>query len=46
MGIAAKAWMLVDGRHRSAFDRLCGLVYLDEIAFRDARRSPWAEGTR
>ena len=46
VGIAAKAWMLVDGRRRSAFDRLFGLVYLDEIVFSDARRSPWAEDTR
>jgi len=46
VGVAAKAWMLVDGRRRSAFDRLFGLVYLDEIVFTDARRSPWAEDTR
>jgi len=38
--------MIVDGRRRSAFDRLFGLVYLDEIVFTSARRSPWAEGTR
>ena len=46
VGVAAKVWMLVDGRRRSAFDRLFGLVYVEEFVFTHARRSPWAEDTR
>ena len=45
VGLAAKAWMFVDPRRRSALDRLFGLVYVEEIVFTNARRSPWAEGT-
>jgi hypothetical protein len=44
VGLVAKAWMLADGRHRSALDRLFGLVYVEEFVFANARRSPWAEG--
>ena len=40
--LAAKAWLLVDHRRRSAFDRLFGLVYVEELVHANARRSPWA----
>ena len=43
VGLAAKAWMLVDPRRRSAFDRVFGLVYVEELVFTTERRSPWAE---
>jgi uncharacterized RDD family membrane protein YckC len=43
-GLAAKAWMLVDGRRRSALDRLFGLVYVEELVFTRARPSPWLDG--
>jgi hypothetical protein len=42
-GLAAKGWLLLDGRRRSALDRLFGLVYVEEFVYRDARRSPWAD---
>jgi hypothetical protein len=43
VGLGAKAWMLVDGRRRSALDHAFGLVHLDDIVLTDRRRSPWAE---
>jgi uncharacterized RDD family membrane protein YckC len=43
-GVVAKAWMLADPRRRSAFDRLFGLVCVEEMVFTTERRSPWAEG--
>jgi uncharacterized RDD family membrane protein YckC len=46
VGLAAKAVMLVDPRRRSAFDRLFGIVYLEETVFTHARRSPWAGDSR
>ncbi len=46
VGLAAKAFMLVDARRRSLFDVLFGLVYLEETVYRDARRSPWTEDIR
>ncbi len=46
LGVAAKAWMLVDGSRRSALDRLFGLVYVEEFLFVRARRSPWTEARR
>jgi hypothetical protein len=36
----------VDPRRRSGFDRLFGLVYVEELVFTHARRSPWAENYR
>jgi uncharacterized RDD family membrane protein YckC len=44
IGLAAKALVLVDPRRRSGFDRLFGLVYVEELVFTHARRSPWVEG--
>jgi uncharacterized RDD family membrane protein YckC len=46
VGLAAKTWILVDPCRRSAFDRLFGLVYVEEFVFTNAPRSPWTEGTR
>jgi uncharacterized RDD family membrane protein YckC len=46
LGLAAKAWMLVDERRRSALDHLFGLVYLEEFVFTRTRPSPWTEGFR
>jgi uncharacterized RDD family membrane protein YckC len=46
VGLAAKAYILVDPRRRSLFDLLFGLLYLEETVYRDARRSPWAEDVR
>ena len=46
IGVAAKAWLLVDPRRRSVFDRLFGLVFVEEFVYRDARPSPWAERAR
>ncbi len=43
VGVAAKAWLLVDPRRRSAFDRLFGLVYVEELVYTDARPSPWVD---
>jgi uncharacterized RDD family membrane protein YckC len=44
LGLAAKAWMLVDERRRSTLDHLFGLVYLEEFVFTRTRPSPWTEG--
>jgi hypothetical protein len=46
IGLAAKALALADERRRSALDRLFGLVYVEELVFRDAPRSPWADDFR
>jgi uncharacterized RDD family membrane protein YckC len=46
LGVAAKAWLLLDGRRRSALDRLFGLVYVEEFVYRDTRPSPWADPQR
>jgi RDD family len=46
VGVAAKAWLLVDPRRRSAFDRLFGLVYVEEFVYTDARPSPWVDAGR
>jgi uncharacterized RDD family membrane protein YckC len=46
LGLAAKAWMLVDERRRSTLDHLFGLVYLEEFVFTRTRPSPWTEGFR
>jgi hypothetical protein len=46
LGLAAKAWMLVDERRRSAFDHLFGVVYLEELVFTRTRPSPWTDGLR
>jgi uncharacterized RDD family membrane protein YckC len=46
VGLAAKAWILVDPCRRSAFDRLFGIVYVEEFVFTNAPRSPWTEGIR
>jgi RDD family len=46
VGVAAKAWLLVDPRRRSAFDRLFGLVYVEEFVYTDARPSPWIDAGR
>ena len=46
VGIAAKALLLVDPRRRSAFDRLFGLVYVEEFVYTDARPSPWIDAGR
>jgi RDD family len=46
VGVAAKAWLLVDPRRRSAFDRLFGLVYVEEFVYSDARPSPWLDAGR
>jgi uncharacterized RDD family membrane protein YckC len=43
IGLAAKALVLVDPRRRSGFDRLFGLVYVEELVFTHARRSPWVD---
>ena len=43
-GLAAKTWLLVDNRRRSALDRLFGLVYVEELVYADARPSPWLPG--
>ena len=45
-GLAAKAWLLVDNRRRSALDRLFGFVYVEELVYADARPSPWADDFR
>jgi uncharacterized RDD family membrane protein YckC len=45
-GLAAKAWMLVDDRNRSALDRLFGLVYVEDLVFTRTRPSPWFDGWR
>jgi uncharacterized RDD family membrane protein YckC len=45
-GVAAKGWMLLDERRRSAFDRLFGLVYVEEFVYSDARPSPWVDAGR
>lgn len=42
-GLAAKVLALVDERRRSALDRLFGLVYVEELVFRNEPRSPWAD---
>jgi hypothetical protein len=44
VGVAAKAWLLVDPRRRSVLDRLFGLVYVEELVYTDARPSPWVDG--
>jgi RDD family len=46
VGVAAKAWLLVDPRRRSAFDRLFGFVYVEEFVYTDARPSPWVDAGR
>ena len=46
VGVAAKAWLLIDPRRRSAFDRLFGLVYVEEFVYSDARPSPWVDAGR
>jgi uncharacterized RDD family membrane protein YckC len=47
VGLAAKAWLLVDPRRRSAFDHLFGLVYVEELVYTAARRpSPWVDAGR
>lgn len=46
VGVAAKAWLLVDPRRRSTFDRLFGLVYVEEFVYTDARPSPWVDAGR
>jgi RDD family len=46
VGVAAKAWLLIDPRRRSAFDRLFGLVYVEEFVYSDARPSPWLDAGR
>jgi uncharacterized RDD family membrane protein YckC len=45
-GVAAKAWLLVDARRRSALDRLFGLVYVEELVYTNARPSPWLDTGR
>jgi hypothetical protein len=45
-GVAAKAWLLLDHRCRSALDRLFGLVYVEEFVYTDARPSPWFDAGR
>jgi RDD family len=45
-GVAAKAWLLLDQRRRSALDRLFGLVYVEEFVYADARPSPWFDAGR
>ncbi len=46
VGLAAKAWLLVDPARRSALDRLFGIVYIEELVLTHPRPSPWADGTR
>ncbi|MGH3012950.1 MAG: RDD family protein [Gaiellaceae bacterium] len=46
VGLAAKAFILVDPRRRSLFDVLFRLVYLEEFVFAHARPSPWTEDIR
>jgi uncharacterized RDD family membrane protein YckC len=45
-GLAAKAWLVVDDRRRSALDRLFGLLYVEEVVYADAGPSPWLDGFR
>ena len=45
-GLAAKTWLLIDNRRRSALDRLFGFVYVQELVYADARPSPWADDFR
>ena len=46
IGVAAKAWLVLDPRRRSVFDRLFGLVFVEEFVYTKARPSPWADPTR
>ena len=46
VGVGAKAWLLIDPRRQSAFDRLFGLVYVEEFVYTDARPSPWVDAGR
>lgn len=46
IGVAAKAWLLLDPRRRSVFDHLFGLVFVEEFVYRNARPTPWADPTR
>jgi uncharacterized RDD family membrane protein YckC len=45
-GVAAKGWMVLDERRRSALDRLFGLVYVEEFVYSDTRPSPWVDAGR
>ena len=44
--LAAKMWMVVDERRRSLLDRAFGLLYVEELVFTRAARSPWTEAGR
>jgi uncharacterized RDD family membrane protein YckC len=41
LGLAAKAWFLVDPRRQSLLDRLFGFLYVEELVYRNARPTPW-----